>query len=266
MAVKFGDDKYVDRQIETSRARANRDITIEANGWKNELANTFKQMGLEVIKQGYLDRRQANAQAYQTAETADKRTYDEGVLGAANLREDAQLKDKTVLEAPQKKADLAKTESITTHNISSANRNDRYKSESRLDTGKMSDIDKKKYDRAAKTVDNTLATPAERNAARKEMYAIEDIYNRVTVAPKESLADMRKRKAAQGGGGNVMPQVVTPEADNRTSYQKDFSRQKEEAIVKVKDMEKTLNSQYTPENAKAALQRDIDALIKRYKL
>lgn len=77
-AQRWGDDKLVDRQMQSSQSKANRDILIEEGGWKNSLADMIDRVAIEGMKERWRRERDVI-----------KREDDKGVLETANKRADA---------------------------------------------------------------------------------------------------------------------------------------------------------------------------------
>lgn len=102
MAQQWGDNRHADRQIESSRAASRRDMAIEANGWKNNLADTFKEMGLAAQKNAYLERR-----------TAQKQGYEKGVMEETRAYNELQADEKELANMPKAEAALKESEART---------------------------------------------------------------------------------------------------------------------------------------------------------
>lgn len=252
MATQWGDPGYADRQIQISQNSTNQQNAIISDGWKNSLADDLSKMGLEMIKQSYIDERLAKQQA-----------RDEGVLDEANIREDRLTEEKRASEQPKTDALIEESKAKTA----------KYKAEAAdigktkaSDTGKMSDLDKKDFDYFSKVSNDQLAPSAQRNEALDKLDEIRAKYNISTPTPSkgsETVAQLRARKAASQGGGVLEKEGPV---DKRSSYQKSYDDKTVKARGRVAEIEELLKSKYTPENTKVPLQKELDELVRKYKL
>jgi len=177
MAQQWGDPNRVRNQIDSARAEGNRNIAIEANGWKNQLADSLAEYGLQAQKEAYLDRVRA-----------EKQTYDKGVLEAANTREDTLTTEKRAYDQPKTDALIAESAAkAAKYNAEAANVGDKIP--------KMSKMDELKYKRYD-TISNSLtASTEQKNDALAKMDEIE--------------------RRNRGGGTPTPPTIRTPEQEAR---------------------------------------------------